>query len=217
MFEINRRFTLVSILLVVILMIAAASRSNDTNFANTAKRELTKEEIKKKKRKEIAGGEYYLQTNLWSEEGRDILSTNFHRGNVISIGTEVRIDKFKKGSIIFTVKNSEMKHNLVLAKRHSKLNVYELFDRYFGKTNLVNDSSYKSLAKSEKSRIDQGLICNGMKKESVIMSYGYPPTHATPSVESNEWTYWESRAKRMIIIFENDKVVETIGYKFSCE
>ena len=220
MSEFIRNFIRISVLLSVMMLIATTTNANDMNFAgkpgNSGKK-LSKSEIKRMKRNELEGGTFYLQTNIWSEEGKDILSTNFHRGSVISIGTKVTIDKLKKRTIIFTVNQSGIQYNFVLAKRHSKLDIFELFGRYFGQTNPLENSLYSSLNSSEQGYINLGLICPGMTKDSVIMSYGYPPTHITPSVTSDEWTYWESRARRMLVFFGDDKVTDVQGYRFQCD
>ena len=216
MFEFIKSSIRVGMFLLVIMLITTASESNNMNFAGTAKKELSKQETIKIKRKEIEGRIFYLQTNIWNEAGKDILSTNFHRGRVIPVGAEVTIDRMKRGAIIFTVNATIIQYNFVLAKRHSKLDIFELFARYFGQTNPLEDSFYNSLNSSEQEHINLGRVCFGMTKESVIMSYGYPPTHKTPVLSSDEWTYWESRAKRMIIFFKDDKVIEVKGYRFSC-
>ena len=38
--------------------------------------------------------------------------------------------------------------------------------------------------------IGQGKVALGMTKEQVIVSVGYPPAHATPSLDSPQWKYW---------------------------
>lgn len=167
-------------------------------------------------RTDYIGKNFYLSSNIWNEKDKDILSINFHRGNIIPIGTEVTIDAVKKTKIIFTVNLTGIKYNFILSRKHSNLNIYELMDRYFLKTNPLKESSYKSLRSKEQECIKLGLICSDMTKKSVIMAYGYPPTHKTPSISLNEWNYWESRARRMIISFIDDKVIEVKGYSFPC-
>lgn len=38
--------------------------------------------------------------------------------------------------------------------------------------------------------IDAGRIALGMTKEQVIVAVGYPPAHATPSMDAPRWKYW---------------------------
>jgi hypothetical protein len=38
--------------------------------------------------------------------------------------------------------------------------------------------------------IEAGRVAPGMTKEQVIVSVGYPPAHATPSLDAQTWKYW---------------------------
>lgn len=38
--------------------------------------------------------------------------------------------------------------------------------------------------------IEAGRVAVGMTKEQVIVSVGYPPAHATPSMDADAWKYW---------------------------
>lgn len=38
--------------------------------------------------------------------------------------------------------------------------------------------------------IDSGKIALGMSREQVIVALGYPPAHATPSMDAPRWKYW---------------------------
>jgi hypothetical protein len=46
-----------------------------------------------------------------------------------------------------------------------------------------------------------------MSKDAVVMAYGYPPSHKIPTLDSNMWTYWRDRFRRVFVYFENGKVV----------
>jgi len=50
-----------------------------------------------------------------------------------------------------------------------------------------------------------------MSREAVIISYGYPPAHQTPSLESNKWKYWKSRGTNFFVYFDKDGKVSKIG------
>ena len=47
-----------------------------------------------------------------------------------------------------------------------------------------------------------------MSKEAVLMSYGYPPSHMTPSTEGDVWKYWDHKFRAKLIYFRNNRVVE---------
>ena len=59
-----------------------------------------------------------------------------------------------------------------------------------------------------------GTVVNGMTREQVIVSVGYPPTHRTPSLDAPVWNHWQSRAGRFEIYWGADgKVERTNGVK----
>jgi hypothetical protein len=52
--------------------------------------------------------------------------------------------------------------------------------------------------------IFEGRVLKGMTKEQVLIAIGYPPTHQTPGVGSNEWTYWTNRWRTYKLQFDRD-------------
>jgi hypothetical protein len=48
-----------------------------------------------------------------------------------------------------------------------------------------------------------------MTKQDVIASVGYPPAHKTPSLDGNEWRYWENRFGTILVTFKDGKVAAT--------
>ncbi len=201
--------------------------ANDMNFAGTQEyrdKLMTPEQKRKKKirerreklrnmEKRVKGKVFYLKANMWFEKEKNFLSTNFHRGAMISAGTEVRVDKFGGNKIKFTVVSGKKVYTYTRAAKHSKIDLYELFDRYFSNDNPLEED-FKKLSSKEKEDVENGKIKVGMSKKAVLMAYGYPPTHKTSSVDSDLWTYWESRAKSFTVHFKGDKVSEINGYIF---
>lgn len=45
-----------------------------------------------------------------------------------------------------------------------------------------------------------------MSKDAVLVAIGYPPITRTPTLESDDWTYWSNRFNTFIVYFENGKV-----------
>lgn len=58
----------------------------------------------------------------------------------------------------------------------------------------------------EAQAIRQGDLKNGMSKRAVLAAYGYPPAHATRSIEEDDWKYWVNRFKTQIISFGNGRL-----------
>ena len=134
------------------------------------------------------GETYYTRMNIWHEGGKKIMSTNYHKGIIIPAGTEVEI--LKKGKKIkFHDKTTGIEHKVKLVKDYTNLTQEEFFDRYFSKENILKGAQYASFSDLEKNNIKNGTLEKGMSKAAVLVAYGYPPTHRTPSLDGNSWTF----------------------------
>jgi hypothetical protein len=47
-----------------------------------------------------------------------------------------------------------------------------------------------------------------MSKEAVLAAFGYPPAHATASIDANQWKYWENRFTNFLVTFNNNTVTD---------
>ena len=152
------------------------------------------------------GGTYYTKVNIWYEKPDKILSTNYHKGTVIPAGTEVEVLKRGK-KISFREKESGDKFTLVQVKKFTDVSKDELFDRHFSEQNPLKGKEYNSFSEMEKKNIKDGELEDGMSKAAVIMAYGYPPTHRTPSLDDNTWVFWRNRFANFPLRFKNDRIV----------
>jgi len=60
--------------------------------------------------------------------------------------------------------------------------------------------------------IFEGRVVKGMTKQQVLMAIGYPPTHQTPGIASNEWTYWTNRWQTYKLEFDREgRVTRMLG------
>jgi hypothetical protein len=63
------------------------------------------------------------------------------------------------------------------------------------------------MSKAEKECVRTGEIVAGISKDAVLVAYGYPPTHQTPTLKEPTWMYWRNRFGRRAISFDaKDKV-----------
>ena len=153
-----------------------------------------------------ADGTYYTKMNIWYEKAEKILSTNYHKGNMISVGSEVRVMKSNAKKIEF-VDDKGTKFRIKLVKDYTNLEEQPFFDRYFSKENILNGDQYRSFSSMEKENITAGTLREGMSKDAVLVAYGYPPTHRTPSTEQDSWVYWKSRMGSFTVMFKDGKLV----------
>lgn len=59
--------------------------------------------------------------------------------------------------------------------------------------------------------IKQGAVIEGMTREQVIMSMGYPPEHRTSRINSPEWIYWMDKGKTKKICFNFEELAIECG------
>lgn len=157
---------------------------------------------------DVTGKTFYTTANIWYENPQKIYSTNYHRGAIIPAGSKVTKIKVSGNKIQFVVENSSSFKIIYLKKYSSRhMNIWDYFKQYFSESNpMRKDGPYEKFTQDEKEFITMGEIMKGMSKDSVLMSYGYPPGHQTHSLKSNIWIYWVSRFVKRSVYFKGDKV-----------
>jgi len=150
---------------------------------------------------------YFTKVNIWYETPKRVYSTNYHKGKMLPVGTEIEIIKPKGKKIRFL--NAETGELLYLhhIRKYTQVTTQDLLSRYFSETSVLEDEAYRKFTKKEKDAIANGRIEKGMSKEAVIMAYGYPPTHQTPFLEDSVWTFWRTRTTHFKIKFEGNLLV----------
>ena len=157
------------------------------------------------------GKEYFTKVNIWFEKKDNIPTTNYHRGLMMPLGTKVRIASMGKGKIQFTDMAANVTYTLVHNTKHNPGDLAMIFAQYFSDVNVVDSRGlFEKFSRSEKENIKAGKVETGMCKDAVLAAYGNPPGHVTPALTYDTWVYWNSRAERLQVKFENDKVKETV-------
>jgi hypothetical protein len=155
----------------------------------------------------LSGKKYYTKTNIWYEHPNDILSTNYHRGAILPVGTKVSIHSIKDRRIRFTPEGSGQLFTLTNSPKTSTISTEELFNRYFSTEPVgIGIGDYSQVTETDRENIKNGTIAIGMSKKAVLMAYGYPPTHKTPLLTSDIWYYWYARLHKINVYFKDDKV-----------
>ena len=155
----------------------------------------------------LSGKTYYTRTNIWYEKPNDILSTNYHRGAILPVGTKVGIHNIKNRKIQFTPDGSGQLFTLTNSAKTSTITTEELFNKYFSTEPVgIGTGDYYQVTEADRENIKSGVIAPGMSKKAVLMAYGYPPTHKTPLLTSDIWYYWYARLHQVVVYFKDDKV-----------
>jgi len=146
--------------------------------------------------------EVYTQVPMWTERNR-VYGTNYSRGLLIPINSKVKILEANSKEIIFEWNGQKITY-LVYTK-HTHANTSEMLERLFAKK-PVNLSKYKH-AKA----IKNANVLIGMTKKEVLLARGYPPFHATPSLDADQWKYWHHKFSTAYVVFKNGKVLGVRG------
>ena len=155
------------------------------------------------------GQTYYTKGNIWYTKQDKIQSINWHVGAILPAGTIVKIIGYGSDKIEFEAFKMSMPFTLINAKKHSIIQLEELFKQYFSKEDIYAKGNLVSkFTQEEQINIKKGIISEGMSKEAVLVAYGYPPSHRTPSITSDYWEYWKNKFKRDIVYFQNNRVVK---------
>jgi hypothetical protein len=155
--------------------------------------------------KASAGQKLYTAFNMWYVMGKedDMFTINYKTGIMIPAGTEVSNIKVDEEEILFSTVDDGKKYVVNFkAKFHPGKTTQDYARMMFSENDF--DQLTKGMSKTEINGIDEGVILVGMSKKAVIVAYGYPPEHKTPSLNDNIWTYWLSKMKSTVIYFNDD-------------
>ncbi len=161
----------------------------------------------------VEGKEFFTRINIWYENPKEILSTNYHMGAIIPLGTKVTVTEIKNGpkkAIHFLISDKGLSFSIFFVEKHSNAgtSLIDVFHQYFAEKNPLESEDYNKLSPMEKEKIKKGSIAPGMSKSAVLMAYGFPPSHKTPSLNSDIWTYWENRITKQIVVFQDEKITK---------
>lgn len=152
----------------------------------------------------------YTAVNIWYRHREKILSVNHHQGVILPVGTRVTIEAMTGRSIQFADQQGT-KYRLILARKYKgpDMNTRGLFDQYFTQTDpMGKNGAFTKLNETEKGYVRSGHVSVGMSKEAVLMAYGYPPSHMTPTTDADVWKYWGTKFRAYLVYFKNNRVVE---------
>jgi len=163
----------------------------------------------------MEGHYYFLGHNLHADLGNGkVSSVNYQlRGAMIPWGTEVRIVRVYRNSLVFedVAKRRQYKYGF-----HWKTRYTVSLEEHLKRTFLESDSELRkqveSLSELDKDGIYEGRVKPGMSREGVLIAIGYPPEFANREelMTDREWLYWINRFERMVVGFGRDGLVNRI-------
>lgn len=138
------------------------------------------------------------------EKGKRLYSVNYQLDSLMPACTKVKILSVTNKRMEFQV-DGGAKYEYVF---HDTMKdpIPKHLDKYFG--TACPRRKIDSLAGVNKQGFREGRILAGMSKDAVILAAGYPPEHATPSLNSATWKYWRNRFATTNVHFQGGKVAK---------
>lgn len=143
----------------------------------------------------VAGGaahaqKLYTAYNMWYEHPRKMYVLNYKKGTLIPAGTEITDLEVNRKSYEFKI--GETNYRIIFTRKwHPGLKTADYKDRVFTTKNFAQLSAGITGQKLE--AVKRGAVMVGMTRAEVLLTWGYPPEHRTPSLEANKWLYWRNR------------------------
>ena len=155
----------------------------------------------------------YTAYNLWYEKPDVIWSINYKKGRLIPAGspvTNIKVKEGRKARISFMLTDGEQEYIIYFQKKfHPGMTVNDIHKRLFTATPL--DERIAQMTDIEKECIKKGVIKPNISKEAVLIAYGYPPEHATHSLDLELWYYWVHRfGQRELRFDDNGKTITNL-------
>jgi len=147
----------------------------------------------------------YTLVNLHPDEPRRRLySVNYQQAGLIPLCSKVKIESVDKRKMTFRLLDGDREYEYLF---HNSLRepIATHLDRVFG---TKCDARLEGLSEVDRKGIQAGNVLPGMTKRGVILAIGYPPEHATPTLDADVWTYWKNRFGKMRVHFSDGKVAE---------
>jgi hypothetical protein len=144
---------------------------------------------------------YYTQFSLF-QENDNFRTTNYRKGFLIPVNTRVSLVSI--GSKKAELKLADSGHPLTIENvpKHTNEDMQTAFKKIAGPRKV----DLSAFSVDEQESILAGQVKKGMGRKAVLVAIGYPPQIETPSLDSNDWTYWSNRFNRFIVHFKNGKV-----------
>lgn len=158
----------------------------------------------------LGADDYYTAHTIWYEQPTKLYSLNYKKGSKIPAGSvvsKIRMTPGRSPKIMFTVDEYEIEFTVLFqGKYHPNMSANEFKDRMLTKIPLEDRT--KGMSELDKEGIEKGVIFSGMSKDAVLIAYGYPPEHRTPSTKMPTWIYWPGRFVSKAYTFDKDGILQ---------
>ncbi len=153
-----------------------------------------------------ARGRYYTRYTCKFEKGKR-LATNYWRGVLIPINTEVDLIGIKRDSFTLRIGHSSETVVFENVSKYTNRSVEQLLEEFLADEVTPIERYGDDMARF----IRTGTVRLGMTKTQVLLTRGYPPAHSTSSLDLDNWQYWSSRFVVQTLVFDHEVLVQGRG------
>lgn len=160
----------------------------------------------------LAGREFYLCCNLRFNPERRAADSNYGSyrydrsytgGPMLAAGTRVRVVKVGSAAVEFQADDGQT-YQLAFGYGRKQQTPAQYFQNILRPTNPMD--GLKGVPGSIADAIREGRLVQGMTKEQTLIARGYPPAHRTPSLDANEWIYYDTPGFVDRVVFADGKI-----------
>lgn len=160
----------------------------------------------------------YTAYNIWRHPSHNMKCINWKGGSqFIPAGTPVSkvkvkkerdVSNYEKEYIYFKVEGERFNIKIGFKQRyHPGKRIRDYVKLMF--TEKTFEELTAAMTRKEVAAIKAGILVEGMGKEAVLVSYGYPPEHATNHLRNDTWHYWINKREKKTICFNQfDKTIQ---------
>ena len=164
---------------------------------------------------EMEGHYYFLGINLHADHLlKKVSSVNYQlRGELIPWGTEVRILRVYRNSLVFENVARHQRYSYEFHwKTKSTVPILEHVKRVFLENTDELKKQVDGMGEIDKDGIYEGRAKLGMSRDGVLIAIGYPPEFANREdlMTDRDWLYWANRHSKMVVSFGRDGLVHEI-------
>jgi hypothetical protein len=147
----------------------------------------------------------YTSYNIWYDNKDEISQINYHNGKILPFGTEVKILEATKRGIVFQDVKTNEKYSVVFFRRFLVGKAEQYIKILF--TTKNSEELAAGIKPEILEKIKTGTVEKGMTKQEVMLAYGYPSLHRTPSIDEDTWIYFDNATKKKRVIFNRKSLV----------
>lgn len=135
-------------------------------------------------------------------------SVNYQQAGFVPVCTPVQLVSLKKKEMKFRIAESGAEYTYEFHKTMQGTPQAHL-EKVFGVAKSCPKARIAKMSKVDQEGIQQGQVLPGMTKDALVIALGYPPEHATPTLQLEQWRYWRNRFNTVLVLFDGDKVSGT--------